>query len=476
MLNSVQHTLLLFILSFSFQASLQAQNFFFGADLSYVNEMEDCGVSYREAGQDKDPYQIFTDRNFNLVRLRLWHTPSWYDDLNDGHRYSDLADVIRSIERAKAKGMQVLLDFHLSDLWADPSRQIVPAAWAAFVDDQEILGDSLYNYVYETLERLNELDLLPELVQMGNETNRGILLSEEDNNAGWTLDWDRNSYLFNRAISAVRDLEATFEVNIELGLHFAGPANAAYFVEEFIANGVTDFDWIGLSYYWAWHQPTTIAETGQLIADFKLNYPDKEVIVLETGYIWTLEFNDQAQNIISATHPDYTPPSPDAQYRWLVDLTREIMSAGGDGLVYWEPAWVSSPCFTLWGQGSHQEHATFFDFNNGLIEQGGIAWPQADYSTVSTQSYPALPDFSLTFTTYHESESNRLQLNFDAVIQSNSLSVELIHLDGARHGLTSLPGLQDSYRLDLPELASGLYFVLVQTSDGKFGKQPVVIK
>ncbi|MEM8585043.1 MAG: glycosyl hydrolase 53 family protein [Bacteroidota bacterium] len=476
MLKSIVFYLVLSLVFFASSAHLSAQDFFFGADLSYVNEMEDCGVDYQEAGQSKDPYTIFSDRNFNLVRLRLWHTPSWYDDLNSGLRYSDLDDVIRSIGRAKDEGMQVLLDFHLSDIWADPSRQIVPTAWADVVDEQETLGDSLYNYVYETLHRLHELDLLPELVQIGNETNRGILLSEEENNAGWTLDWDRNSYLFNRAISAVRDIESILGVEVELGLHFAGPANAAYFVDEFIANGVTDFDWIGLSYYWAWHQPTTIEETGQLIANFKASYPDKRVIVLETGYIWTLDFNDQAQNIISETHPDYTPPSPDAQYRWLVDLTREIMSAGGDGLVYWEPAWVSSSCFTLWGQGSHQEHATFFNFSNELIEQGGIAWPQVDYSTVSTRSYPALPDFSLEFSAYYESEGNRLQILFDDPVKSASIRIVLIHLDGARHGETSLVGRQDRYWVNLPELASGLYFVLVRTSDGEFGKRPVVVK
>ncbi|MBL7827800.1 MAG: glycosyl hydrolase 53 family protein, partial [Saprospiraceae bacterium] len=66
-----------------------AQNFYMGADLSYVNEMEDCGVVYRENGAGKDPYQIFKDNGCNLVRLRLWHTPAWYDTLNAGHRYSD---------------------------------------------------------------------------------------------------------------------------------------------------------------------------------------------------------------------------------------------------------------------------------------------------------------------------------------------------------------------------------------------------
>ncbi len=114
-------------------------------DLSYVNEMEDCGADFKENNVSKDVYEIFADHNCDLVRLRLWHSPSWYDNLNSGNRYSDLADVKRSIQRAKGEGMKVLLDFHLSDTWADPGNQVVPAAWSAVVDSLDRLKDSLYN-------------------------------------------------------------------------------------------------------------------------------------------------------------------------------------------------------------------------------------------------------------------------------------------------------------------------------------------
>src|SRR5688500_10878529 len=143
--------------------------FYFGTDLSYVNEMEDCGADYKVNDIATDPYEIFKDNETNLVRLRLWHTPSWYDELNSGNRYSDFEDVRMSIIRAKANGMQVLLDFHLSDNWADPENQVVPAAWAAVVDDLPVLRDSLYNYIYSTLDKLVAENLLPELVQIGNE-------------------------------------------------------------------------------------------------------------------------------------------------------------------------------------------------------------------------------------------------------------------------------------------------------------------
>lgn len=87
-----------------------AQPFYFGADLSYVNEMEACGAEYTVNGEVSDPYSIFKEHGANLVRLRLWHHPSWYTQLNDGHLYSDFNDVRQAIARAKANGLSVLLD------------------------------------------------------------------------------------------------------------------------------------------------------------------------------------------------------------------------------------------------------------------------------------------------------------------------------------------------------------------------------
>ncbi len=361
---------------------LVAQDFYFGADQSYVNEMEDCGAVFKENNEAKDVYAIYKDHGCNLVRLRLWHTPSWYDNLNEGRRYSDLADVKKSIARAKASDMAVLLDFHLSDNWADPNKQLVPAAWLSVVDDLPLLQDSLYQYIYSTLSALADEDLLPEMVQIGNETNRGILLSPEDNQT-WTLDWQRNAALFNKGIQAVRDVEENKQTDIQVVIHLAGPAETDWFVENFVANGVTDFDIIGISYYWAWHKPTTIVQTGAIIEDLRIKYPGKEVLIVETGYLWTQESADDANNIISEIHPDFSPASPANQRDWLIELTKEVIAKEGLGVIYWEPSWVSTPCSTQWGQGSHQEHATFFDFDTNLLLPGGIEWMEYDYGLIS---------------------------------------------------------------------------------------------
>jgi arabinogalactan endo-1,4-beta-galactosidase len=448
-------------LAFSF-SGINAQPFFFGADLSYVNEMEDCGVIYKENGAAKDPYQIFADHNCNLVRLRLWHTPSWYDALNSGKRYSDFQDVRKSIMRARSLGMKVLLDFHLSDTWADPGRQLAPSAWLGVVDNLPLLKDSLYNYISQTLLALNSEGLLPEMVQIGNETNKGILLSPAVDAAGWSLDWNRNSQLFKRAIEAVRDVETATGKSVKVALHIAGPDNAGWLMQGFWSNGVTDFDVIGLSYYWAWHKPTTIADAGNVIAQLRQQYPGKEMMIFETGYIWTTQSNDNANNIISEVHPDYSPASPENQRDWHIALTQEVINRGGTGVIYWEPAWVSSTCWTQWGQGSHQEHATYFDYQNNLLPNGGMFFMTHQYDNlVSTKEPPPARRFEV----WPDSGGNRsLTLQLEGFGGGKAIQVSLVGRDGkvaASQTFKASDAGTATFQFSLPDLPAGVYYVVV---------------
>jgi len=463
---------LLFFLALAPVSVLDGQEFYFGNDLSYVNEMEDCGVVYHENGSAKDPYEMFAEYGGNLVRLRLWHTPAWYDTLNAGNRYSDFQDVKKSIGRAKNAGMQVLLDFHLSDNWADPGKQLVPVAWLGVVDDLPLLKDSLYNYIFQTLMALHAGGLLPEMVQIGNETNKGILLSPEDNQV-WTLDWERNAQLFNTAIQAVRDVEAGTGAAIKVALHVAGPAGAGWLLEGFTSHGVTDFEVIGISYYWAWHQPATIEDAGNVIASLKQSYPGKAVMIFETGYIWTWENNDNAGNIINAVHPDYAPPSPANQKRWLVDLTKEVMAMGGTGVIYWEPAWVSSPCFTQWGQGSHQEHATFFDFENNLLPDGGMFWMSYNYATPDMERTP--PG---TFRVSLAEGQRALLITLENVRVDSTLQVSVFDAAGrlvVEKKLEALPGGPGEFQLPLPGVPAGGYSIILSSGGILAGSEKFVI-
>ena len=324
-------------------------SFYYGADLSYVNEMEDCSAVYKNAnGVEQDVYEIFSEAGANLVRVRLWHTASWTN-------YSNLADVKETISRAKAEGMDVLLDFHYSDTWADPNAQLIPEAWLSNINNTAVLGDLLYDYTFDTLTELASENLTPDIVQIGNEINPMILQEEE---LVWPIDWTRNAYLLNKGISAVRD----FSSDVEVMLHVAQPENGLWWFDEATQNGITDYDWIGLSFYPVWSD-YTLNNVGNPISTLISTY-NKRLMIVETAYPFTMNNADSANNILGedALISGY-PATQQGQLDYLNQLKSVVENAGGEGVVYWEPAWVSTDCTTLFGQGSHWDNATLFDNN-----------------------------------------------------------------------------------------------------------------
>jgi arabinogalactan endo-1,4-beta-galactosidase len=368
----------------------QEQSFYFGHDLSYVNQMEDCGAVFKEKGVAKDVYRIFADHGTNLVRVRLWVDPSWWQsplEQPDGVKpfYNDLEDVKETIQRAREAGMQVMLGIHYSDFWADPGRQLIPRCWLDIANDVEALKDSVYNYTHGILMRLDREGLMPDIVKVGNENNSGIMnhIAEEgDYNPVSTIsnDWARHARLFNAAIKAVRDAGATASINPKISLHFGNELNGQVWnFQNMINHGITDFDIYGISYYYSWHRGS-ISLLEKTIHDLITGFPGYEVMVVETGYLWSIKNFDSLINIVIVPDPAYLPVIPEKQLEYMVDYTRAVMRAGGKGVIFWEPAWVTTPCRTPWGQGSSHDHLAFFDpYETNFMENGGGRWPERHF-------------------------------------------------------------------------------------------------
>lgn len=326
------------------------QKFYNGSDLSYLNQMLDCGATYNDfEGNNADPYDIFKNAGNSLVRVRLWNDPSEWT------LYSDIKDVEKTIGRSKELGMDVLLNFHYSDTWADPKNQVIPKAWLDVVDDKEALGQRLYDYTFETLDNLAKKELLPEIVQVGNEINSNILNKEA---GAVDIDWSRNAFLINKGIQAIRDVSVKHNARVQIMLHIAQPENAISWFEKANKNGVVNFDWIGLSYYSKWSS-YQVSDLSKAIATLGSTY-NKKVMIVETAYSYTTVNADEANNILERS---VYPATQEGQLEFLIDLKREIKEGKGFGLVYWEPAWVSTNCSTKFGKGSHWDNATLFDKN-----------------------------------------------------------------------------------------------------------------
>ena len=330
-------------------------SFYLGADLSYVNELEDCGGIYREKGEKVEPFGYFAERGSNLIRLRLWHTPEF-------NEYSSLADVEKSFKRAKNANQSVLLNFHYSDNWADPSKQIMPKAWQK-INNLNTLGDSVYNYTLSTLNYLKSRGLTPDMVQIGNETNIGIV-QHPDSASNGPINWKRNAYLLNKGLEAVADFNKSFNQKVESMLHVAQPENAEWWFKDANANTIKNYDWIGVSYYPKWSK-YDLNKLESTLNSLKKSY-GKRLMVVETGYPYSALGYDKANNMLGkdAAIKNY-PISPEGQLSFMVDLVKACKNAGAEGVIYWEPAWISTACKTQWGTGSHWENAAFFDASNG---------------------------------------------------------------------------------------------------------------
>lgn len=348
--------------------------FAFGVDLSYVNQIEDNGGIYKEGGVQVDPYEVLQQHGANTVRLRLWHNPAWVLDLYDGSSplYGGYEDVEKSIMRAKNAGMSTMLDFHYSDIWADPGNQKVPDAWKDITDIQ-VLADSVYLYTYDVLSRLHANDLLPEMVQIGNETNCGMMFSDVPQ--GFPSlnvcqnNWQNFGMVVNAAINAIRQVDALADQHTIIALHVADPKNIEWWLRDVIRlGGVNNFDVMGFSYYHIWHNTVAFDALPGLISNMIELY-NKDIMLLETAYPFTTDYNNNYSNIYYAQTPlSGFPYTLEGQRDFMVTLTSNLKEAGAKGVFYWEPAWITSDMVTLWGVGSSWENCAFFDFSGDLTE------------------------------------------------------------------------------------------------------------
>ena len=240
-----------------------------GADISFLPQLEDRGIRFSDKGVEKDAIQILKDHGFNYVRLRIFNDPARDSGYSPKKGFCDLEHTKQMAKRVKAAGMKLLLDFHYSDYWADPGKQIKPAAWRNLSFTE--LKKALYDYTKKVMEELKARGTSPDMVQIGNEINHGIVWPE-----GNVSNIDGTAQLINAGTAAVKAVDP----NVVMMLHVAlGGQNheSVFFIDNMIARGV-QFDVIGESYYPKWHG--TLGDLENNLHDLVRRY-NKDVIVVE---------------------------------------------------------------------------------------------------------------------------------------------------------------------------------------------------
>lgn len=231
--------------------------------------------------------ELLAESGVNWVRLRVWNNPYNADGNGYGGGNNDLAAAVRMGQWATAAGLRVLIDFHYSDFWADPSKQQAPKAWADMSVAQK--AEALADYTTNSLNTLLEAKVDVGMVQVGNETNNGI--------AGES-DWDVDMMaMFAAGADAVHVVETNRNREILVALHFTNPESAGRYADyaaNLAAAGV-DYDVFATSYYPYWHG--SLDNLTSVLSDVAETY-SKKVMVAETSWATTLDDGDGHDNTV----------------------------------------------------------------------------------------------------------------------------------------------------------------------------------
>lgn len=307
-----------------------------GMDISMIKELEAKGAVYYKDGRREDVFRILHDYGTNMIRLRIWQDPYDKDGRSYGGGMNDLETTIELAGRTIQNGMSYLLDFHYSDFWADPAKQIKPKAWRNLEGKE--LETAVYLHTAGTLKTLKNKKLIPEMVQVGNEITKGLLWPEGHIDHAETM-----ARLLKAGIQGVR--EECPQAKIVLHLDF-GTDNAQYraWFDKIEPYGL-DYDIIGMSYYPHWNGSLQLLLEN--MNDVSGRY-DKDVLIAETSIGYTTDTLGCEGIVFQEEEAKASayPATMEGQEQFLKDLfavVRKVRQNRGIGVFYWEPAWLPIP-------------------------------------------------------------------------------------------------------------------------------------
>ena len=368
------------------------EDFFLGMDVSSVLSLEASGVRYRDTdGTEKDLFALLSENGVNLIRVRVWNDPFDSDGNGYGGGNNNIEAAVEIGRRAAAYGLPLLVDFHYSDFWADPSKQQTPKAWEGM--DIKAKAEALYTYTADCLSRLKAEGIRVSMVQLGNETNGRM--------CGERIWMNIVHHLMKAGSRAVREVYPDALVAV----HFTNPESADTMLNyaSKLAYYDLDYDVFGTSYYPYWHG--TLDNLRQVLGEIAETY-GKKVMVMETSYAYTLEDGDFSGNTIGegGGYEKYWPVTVQGQSNELQDVVRTVQEAGGIGVCWWEGAWIpvgtesfeeNSRLWETYGSGWASSFAGSYDPADAGKYYGGCACENQAMFDFEGRALPSLATFRL---------------------------------------------------------------------------------
>lgn len=311
------------------------------ADMSYLPDAERNFAVYKFNNVAQDPLITLKNAGCNTIRIRLWKNPV--------ATASSFNEVKLFAQRIRQAGLKVWLTVHYSDTWADPGHQAKPQEWTSlsFID----LKQAAVSYTQTILSEIN-----PDIIQIGNETNDGFLYPDGQ------LSLNQPQYL--SVVQAISTAVRTQSPNTKIMLHYAGLSGADYFFNK--VSGI-DYDYIGISYYPIWHgKDLNIVQ--QTLTSLSQTY-NKEIVIAETAYPFTLGWNDWTNNNVGLSSQLVTgyPATPQGQKDFVLQIKNIVKQISkGKGFCYWGAEWISYRGAQA-TDGSTWENQALWDFSNNAL-------------------------------------------------------------------------------------------------------------
>ncbi|RYP78536.1 hypothetical protein DL771_000489 [Monosporascus sp. 5C6A] len=311
-------------LALSSLTAVHAALLYRGVDWSSVKVEENNGISYKTANGNTQPLEkILASNGVNIVRQRIWTGNEYNVDYN-----LDLA------RRAKAAGLDVYLDLHYSDTWADPAHQAIPRGWPT---DIESLSWRLYNYTLDVSNRFASAGITPKIISIGNEIRAGMLFPTGSYNNPRNL-----AQLLHSAAWGIKDSKLPTQPKIMIHLDNGWNWDTQkWWYDLVLKQGpltLDDFDVMGVSYYPFYNSDARLSSLKSSLTNMA-NTWGKELIVAETDWPTrcsrpAYEFPSDLKNI---------PFSAAGQTTFIKQVASVVSSVPkGTGLFYWEPAWMNN--------------------------------------------------------------------------------------------------------------------------------------
>jgi len=419
------------------------EDFIMGMDASCVPSLEAGGVKYYDHdGTEKDVYQILSENGINYIRVRVWNDPFDGEGNGYGGGNCDIENAIAIGKRATQYGMKLLVNFHYSDFWADPGKQMVPKAWKNMKIDEK--SEALYQYTKDCLQKLVDAGVDVGMVQIGNETN-GAMCGENSSALGG---WKKIMQLMSAGSRAVREVCPDALVAV----HFANPEKITNFDSygKNLEYYQVDYDVFASSYYPFWHG--TLDNLAQVLSKIANTY-GKKVMVAETSYAFTAEDTDFYGNTIGeggGIVKDYP-----FTYQGQANLVRNVIdtvankTTNGIGVFYWEGTWIpaggnsweeNSALWEKYGSGWASSAAAEYDPDDAGQWYGGCAVDNQAFFDAYGKATEALKVFSLV------RNGNTVENRADAIEDTNLIidlngeiilpeTVNAVMLDNSRQAI-----------------------------------------